>query len=66
MGQAIWIGVMWLALTLIFEFTMVLVFMRKPLSEALQSYNIFQGELWPLVLIFILIIPAVFYKLMNN
>lgn len=58
--QSINIGLMWLGLTIVFEFVMGLLG-GNSWSEMLADYNIFRGRLWPLVLLWVAIAPAVFY-----
>lgn len=62
-SQAITIGIMWVALTLLFEFGFFHYVMKHPWSELLADYNIFAGRVWVLVLLWVLVAPYVFYKL---
>lgn len=57
--QATNIGLMWLGLTVIFEFVMGLL-SGNSWSEMFADYNIFKGRLWPLVLLWVAIAPVVF------
>jgi hypothetical protein len=62
-SQAMTIGLIWLALTVAFEFPFGHYVMKHPWSKLLQDYNILKGSLWSLVLIWITIAPYIFYKL---
>ena len=63
-GQAITIGLIWLALTVAFEFLFGHYVMKHPWTRLLHDYNILKGRIWVLVLvlIWITIAPYVFYK----
>lgn len=61
LSQAMWTGIMWVVLTVGFEFSLGAL-RKRPLSELLSAYNIFSGDLWLLVPSFILIAPILFYK----
>jgi hypothetical protein len=62
-AQAIAIGLIWLVLTVAFEFVFGHYVMRQPWSRLLHDYNILEGRVWLLVLLWITIAPYVFYKL---
>lgn len=62
-AQAVAIGLIWLALTVTFEFLFGHYVMHHPWSKLLHDYNILEGRLWLLVLLWITIAPYVFYKL---
>lgn len=64
-GQAITIGLIWLALTVAFEFVFGHFVMKHPWSKLLHDYNILKGRLWLLILIWTTIAPYVFYKISN-
>ena len=61
-SQAITLGLLWLLLTLIFEFGFGLL-RGKTLSTLLTDYNIFKGRLWILIPLFTVVAPYIFYKL---
>ena len=65
-GQAITIGLIWLALTVVFEFVFGHFVMKHPWSKLLHDYNILKGRLWLLILIWTTIAPYVFYMLSNE
>lgn len=62
-GQALTIGLIWLALTVAFEFIFGHFVMKHPWSKLLHDYNILKGRLWLLILVWTTIAPYVFYKL---
>ena len=64
--QALEIGVVWLFLTVIFEFFMGLVLARRPLSQVLHDYNLPAGRVWVLFLIWLTLAPWVFFMVNND
>jgi hypothetical protein len=60
-GQALLVGLIWLVLTVAFEFFMGLVLARRPLSQVLHDYNLAAGRVWVLFLIWLTLAPWVFY-----
>ncbi len=57
-----WItGILWFIMTEVFEFGMG-VFSGKSWGELLQAYNLFAGQLWLLIPIWILAGPSLFFK----
>ena len=61
-AEAIAIGLIWLILTVAFEFLFGHYVMKHPWSRLLHDYNIFEGRLWVLVLIWITAAPYAFYR----
>ncbi len=61
--QAIIIGILWVILTPIFEFSFGILVMEHPLDYLLNDYNFFAGRVWGLVLISIALIPSVVFKI---
>ena len=61
--QALLVGLMWLVLTVAFEFFMGLVLAGRPLSQVLHDYNLFAGRVWVLFLVWLAAAPWVFYRL---
>ena len=53
------IGLLWLVLTVLFEFVFGRWVMGLSWSRLLADYNIFQGHFWPLVLVVVLCAPWV-------
>ena len=61
--EAIIVGIIWLTLTVAFEFLFGHYVIKHPWSRLLHDYNVCEGRLWLLVLLWITIAPYVFYKL---
>jgi len=59
--QALLVGLLWLALTIAFEFFMGLVLARRPLNEVLRDYDVTRGRLWVLLLLWITLAPVLFH-----
>jgi hypothetical protein len=59
--QAIAIGVIWLVLTVLFEFTFGHFVAGHSWRRLLKDYNILAGRVWSVVLIWIAIAPWLFY-----
>ena len=64
-AEAITIGLIWLTLTIAFEFLFGHYVMKHPWSRLLHDYNLFEGRLWVLVLLWVTLAPYVFHKLSN-
>jgi hypothetical protein len=62
-GQALVIGLVWLGLTVSFEFLFGRIVMKNPWRTLFHDYNILEGRLWVFVLVFITLAPLIFYKL---
>lgn len=62
-GQAVAVGLIWLALTLAFEFLFFHYAAGHSWSVLLDSYNILDGKVWVLVPIFIAIAPYLSYRM---
>jgi hypothetical protein len=56
------IGLLWLAMTVLFEFVFGHFVMGHPWATLLQDYNIVEGRLWIFVLLWVTIAPYVFYR----
>jgi hypothetical protein len=63
--QAMLIGVVWLLLTVAFEFFMGLVLAHRPLAHVLQDYDLAAGRVWVLFLVWLTLAPWVFFRLRN-
>ena len=61
--QALVIGLIWLGLTVLFEFLFGHYVAKHPWSRLLHDYNILQGRLWCLVLLSITIAPYVMFRI---
>ena len=62
-GQTLLIGLIWLTLTIAFEFLFGHYIMKNPWSNLFHDYNLLKGRLWVLVPIWITIAPYVMYRL---
>ena len=60
--QALSIGLLWLGLTVIFEFTFGRFVVGHSWNQLLSDYNILAGRVWLLVPIWIAIAPLLFYR----
>lgn len=57
------IGVLWLGLTLAFEFLVGHYVFRQPWTALLEDYDISRGRIWPLALLIVLFAPALIARL---
>ena len=62
-GQAARVGLMWLALTVAFEFLFGHFVAGHSWSRLFQDYNLMAGRVWVLVLVWLAVAPVVFYGL---
>jgi hypothetical protein len=62
-NQALIIGLIWVSLTIAFEFLFGHYIIGHPWARLLHDYNILQGRVWLLVLIWTALAPFTFYKL---
>lgn len=62
-NQAIVIGLVWLFLTVVFEFIFGHYVVGHSWDKLLNDYNILQGRVWILVLIWITIAPYCVYQI---
>jgi len=60
--QAVYIGLLWLFLTLGFEFGFGLM-RGNTLAKLLEDYNLLKGRLWILIPLWIAIAPYLFYQI---
>jgi hypothetical protein len=60
-AQAWAIGVLWLALTVAFEFGFGHFVAGHSWSRLCQDYNLLAGRLWVLILLWLLVAPSLFY-----
>ncbi len=65
-SQALIIGVIWLGMTVAFEFLFGHYVVRQPWSKLFHDYNFLKGRIWVVVLIWITIAPLVFYKIRSR
>ena len=62
-GQAFSIGIMWLLMTVAFEFLFGHYLMGHSWSRLLHDYNLIAGRVWVLVLIWTAAAPYLFFRL---
>jgi len=63
--HAILIGLIWLGLTILFEFGFGHYIMGNPWQKLLSDYNLAEGRVWSLFLVWITTAPFIFYKTIN-
>ncbi|MCL6098637.1 MAG: hypothetical protein M1391_08690 [Bacteroidetes bacterium] len=61
-AQALLIGFMWLCLTVAFEFVGGHYLFGNSWEKLFHDYNITQGRLWILILVWVTFAPYLFYK----
>ncbi len=61
--QAVSIGLVWLSLTVVFEFAMGRFLMHRPWRQLFHDYNLAAGRVWALFLLWLTVAPYVFYRL---
>ena len=61
-SQAFLIGMIWFALTVLFEFGFGHFIMKHQWKKLVYDYRINKGRLWVVVLIWILIVPMFIYR----
>lgn len=62
-SQALGAGLMWLAMTVAFEFLFGRFGAKKSWRELLADYNLFAGRVWTLLLAWVAVSPYVFWRL---
>jgi hypothetical protein len=62
-GQALTMGLVWLGMTVAFEFLFGHYVVKRPWSELLNDYNLVAGRVWLVVLAWITLVPYLFYRL---
>ena len=65
-GDAIKIGVLWLALTLAFEFLVGHYVFRQPWAALREDYDLTRGRIWMLALLVVLMAPLVTGRLRGH
>ncbi|MCU0588023.1 MAG: hypothetical protein MUF52_07680 [Syntrophobacteraceae bacterium] len=65
-GQAVTVGLLWLVLTLAFEFLFGHFVAGHSWKRLLQDYNILEGRVWVLIPIWVAVAPLVFQTLHGN
>jgi hypothetical protein len=62
-SQALWIGIIWLGMTIIFEFGFGHFVMGHPWSRLFNDYNLLAGRVWIFVLLWVAVAPWLFYRI---
>jgi hypothetical protein len=63
--QALLIGLLWVILTTLFEFGLGRI-TKKPWSELLEQYDLSAGQIWPIFLLALLILPYLYWLIMRD
>ncbi len=61
--QALSIGLVWLFLTVAFEFVFGRFVMHHPWSRLLNDYNVIEGRVWVVFLLWLALSPYLFFRL---
>lgn len=64
-GNAWVTGITWLLLTLIFEFIVGHYILKNSWERLLQDYNLIEGRVWSLFILYILILPYLIHGMKN-
>ncbi len=64
--QALGIGLMWLGMTVAFEFLFGHYLAGHSWERLLQDYNLLAGRVWALLLVWVAAAPYVFYRIQNR
>lgn len=64
--HAILLGLIWLVLTILFEFGFGHFVMGNPWEKLLHDYNLADGRVWSLFLVWITIAPYIFYRMFTH
>ncbi len=62
-SDALLIGAWWAFLTMLFEFSMGYFITHLSWSRMFSDYNILEGRLWGVVVLWLFVSPCIFYKL---
>ena len=65
-GEALKIGLLWMFLTIVFEFALGRLIIGRDWSVLLNDYNLLEGRVWVLVLLWVAIAPVLFYKITSK
>ncbi|KQC14660.1 MAG: hypothetical protein APR63_05370 [Desulfuromonas sp. SDB] len=65
-NEAVVLGLIWLGLTIAFEFLFGHFVVGHPWSKLFHDYNIAAGRVWILVLIWIVSSPSIFYRIQHQ
>ena len=62
-GQAIGVGLLWVVLTVVFEFSLGRFVIGDSWSKLLGDYNILEGRVWGLFILWVGLAPYVFFRI---
>jgi hypothetical protein len=62
-GHAITVGLVWLGMTVAFEFLFGHYVVKRSWRDLLHDYHLFAGRVWLVVLVWVTIAPYVLYRL---
>ncbi len=62
-GQAAGVGLMWMVLTVIFEFSFGHYVVGDSWSKLLNDYNVLEGRVWGLFILWVGLAPYLIYRL---
>ena len=62
-SEAIKIGLLWMVLTIAFEFALGRLVLDREWSVLLHDCNLFEGRVWVLVILWVAIAPVLFYRI---
>jgi len=65
-NHAVIVGIVWLFLTILFEFGFGHYIIGNSWEKLFHDYNLAEGRVWSLILIWIFFAPVVFYKLLKR
>jgi hypothetical protein len=65
-GQAWTIGIAWMLLTIAFEFGVGHFVAGHSWAQLLADYNLLKGRVWLLLLVWVTVMPYVFYRLAQH
>lgn len=63
--QALTVGLIWVALTVVFEFIFGHFVAGQTWSKLLGDYNLFTGRLWGVLLLWLVLAPLVLYRVLE-
>jgi len=64
--EAWYIGLFWMSLTMAFEFLFFHYVGGHSWAELLANYDVMNGRLWPLILLWMAVAPYLFYRLRRS
>ena len=61
-GEAIGVGLMWMVLTIVFEFALGRYVVGDPWGKLVHDYNLLEGRVWGLFILWVRLAPYVSYR----